>query len=101
MILQIGNLTVEEFIKRVDGDATTEEIDLLESYRTDKATFTNQTQFHIFDNPGISIVIGSDCLGRTGSLWKKINSRKTFNREVNFYPAITEGLLTMDEGDQP
>lgn len=89
MILRLGNLTVAQFMERVGGDATPGEVAELEAARTDEANFTDPTRFHIFDDPGISIVIGADCLTDTLPVWQRINARRPFNREVGFYPAGT------------
>jgi hypothetical protein len=86
----MGNLTVAQFMERVGAAATPEEVEWLERSRTDTAQFTNSDKFHIFDDPAISIVIGADAMNRTIDVWKRINARQEFNREVGFYPATTE-----------
>lgn len=90
MNLRLGNLTVAQFMERVEGAATPDEIEWLERWRTDDANFSDPDAFHVFDDPAISIVIGAGCMNRTGDVWKRINSRRAFNREVGFYPARVE-----------
>lgn len=89
MLIRFGNLTVAQFMERVGGAATPDEIEWLERWRTDAANFTDPDRFHIFDAPGISIVIGAGCMNRTIDVWKRINARQAFNREVGFYPATS------------
>ena len=91
MFLRLGNLTVKEFAKLVEADFTEEELALLESHRTSTASFTDQSKFHIFQDPAISISIGKVALEATLSIWQQANSRKPFNREVGLYP-ISEGV---------
>ncbi|MFJ4173380.1 hypothetical protein [Microbacterium sp. NPDC089696] len=87
----MGNLNVAQFMERVGGAATPAEVEWLERWRTNDANFTDPERFHIFDDPAISIVIGAGCLNRTADVWKRINARQTFNREVGLYPAATPG----------
>lgn len=86
-LLRMGNLTVADFMNNVGAAATPAEIDWLERWRTDNASFTDPDAFHIFDDPAISIVIGKGCMNRTIDVWKRIDARQKFNREVGFYPA--------------
>jgi len=53
---------------------------------------TDPNGFHIFDDPRISITIGSEAVsGRVAEAFKAANARKAFNREVTFYPSSEEG----------
>jgi hypothetical protein len=87
MILRFGNLTVAQFMDSVGAAATSEEIAWLEKRRTNEANFTDSRKFHIFDDPRICIVIGAGCLAETELVWRRIDERQPFNREVGFYPA--------------
>lgn len=88
MNLRFGNLTMRQFADKVEADFTAEELATLESQRTDTAEFTDPTKFHIFDDPGISISIGSECIAAgTLGIFEAANARKTFKVEVAFYPS--------------
>lgn len=83
----LGNLTVAEFASRVGAEFTEEERTELKKYRVQNASKIPTNGFHIFDAPVISIHIGKECLDKTKSIWSASNDRKTWNREVSFYPA--------------
>lgn len=87
MNIKFGNLTMRQFADKVQADFTDEELETLEGYRTDIAEFTDPGKFHIFDDPAISINIGSECIaaGALG-IFTAANTRKTFTGEVAFYP---------------
>jgi len=89
MLLRFGNLTVKQFAARVMSMVSEADEAELESYRTDDANFTDPTKFHIFEDPGISIVIGSEALDATLPIWRRLHREAPFDREVGFYPAET------------
>ena len=86
MFLRLGNLTVKEFEKLVGTEFTEDELNVLESHRTDDASFSDQSKFHIFKDPAVSISIGVGAMASTVSVWKEANDRKPFNRPISFYP---------------
>lgn len=86
MIIKFGNLTVRQFAERVGAEFTPEELELLESHRTDTAGFTDPGKFHIFEDPAISIHIGSAAQVELLPVFSAANARRTFNREITFYP---------------
>ena len=91
MIIKFGNLNMAQFATAVGADFTPEELGFLESRRSSNASMTDPNGFHIFDDPRISITIGSEAVrGRVAEFFKAANARKTFNREVTFYPSSDE-----------
>lgn len=90
MNLRLGNLTVEQFGELVGADLTAEEIAMLETYRTDRADFTDPAKFHIFEHPAVSVVIGQVAFAEAAPVFIAANDRKPFNREVGFYPTTKE-----------
>lgn len=82
--LRFGNLTVAEFAARVGAQFTTQEIETLESRRSDYASFTDKSAFHIFDDPSIAVHLGQDAHDLV-PIFVRANDRSTFTREVGFY----------------
>ena len=85
MFIRFGNLTVTHFAQRVGAEFTPEEIETLESYRTEEAEFSDPNKFHIFEDPAVCVVIGPVALEATKSIWVGADARKQFNRPVGFY----------------
>lgn len=86
MLIKFGNMTVKEFATAVGADFTAEELDYLESKRSDIAEFTDPEAFHIFNDPAISIHLGQLAYqGRVVEVFKAANDRVKFNREVSFH----------------
>lgn len=57
-MINLGNLSIDEFIKRTGYDLSNEDRKLLESHRQDNASINpNSDKFHIFDIP-FSITVG-------------------------------------------
>ena len=83
MFLKLGNLSPEEFANRVGSAFTDDELAYLRSVWSQKATLTSPGDFHIFDDPTISIHIGS-ATGQTVDTFVAANTRSTFNRPVQF-----------------
>ena len=83
MFLRFGNLSPERFAARVDSEFTPDELEYLGSVWSQNATLTGPDDFHIFEDPAIAISIGSTT-SRTLEVFKAANSRKVFNREVDF-----------------
>lgn len=90
MYFKFGNLTVRQFLERIEGEATEEEIATLEAYRTDAAEFTDPARFHIFCDPAISIHIGPAALRDVGPIFMALDARKPFNRPVAFFGVGSE-----------
>lgn len=86
MILKFGNLTVAQFEKRVGTEFTNDEQKLLESHRQDVADVRDPWKFHIFDDPAISITIGSEAMKACKAAFVAANTRAPFNRQITFYP---------------
>lgn len=91
MYMVLGNLTVAQFAERVGASFTDDELELLESHRSNNAQSIPADKFHIFDSPAISVYIGADALGAPLDAFKAANARQPFNREVGFYPASSTG----------
>lgn len=89
MGLVLGNLTVQQFAEAVEAKFTPDEIELLESARTDVAEFTDPAAFHIFDTPQIAVYLGSDLKSDSAVLaaFVAANERSEFSRVVSFYPS--------------
>jgi hypothetical protein len=85
--LRLGNLTVKQFAARVGSMVSEADEAELESYRTNDASFTDPTKFHIFSDPAPSIVIGADALTATLPIWQRMHREAPFDREVGFYSA--------------
>lgn len=84
MYLRFGNLTPEAFAERVGASFTPAELDTLNHFWSQNAKLTGPDQFHIFDDPSITISIGSvDALPL--QVFQAANARKPFNRPVDFY----------------
>lgn len=82
MILFLGNLTIDEFARRVGAEFTADETDYLESVWSRKADLTGPDDWHIFDGPTVAI----GCVtSRTVEIFKAANGRKTFNQPVQFH----------------
>lgn len=84
MYLKFGNLSPEKFAERVGTEFTPDELVHLRSVWSMNATLTGPEDFHIFDDPTISVDIGS-VESRTVVIFAAANARKEFNREVSFY----------------
>lgn len=84
MILKFGNLSPAEFAARVGSEFTEGELAELKSVWSQGAKLRNADDFHIFDDPAISIHIGA-ADSRAVEIFKAANARNTFNREVTFY----------------
>ena len=83
MYLKLGNLSPEKFAERVGTAFTDDELSYLHSVWSKWAGLTGPDDFHIFDDPTISIHIGS-ATGKTIDVFKTANTRSTFNRPVQF-----------------
>lgn len=84
MYLRFGNLTPEAFAERVGTSFTPAELDTLNHFWSQNAKLTGADQFHIFDDPSITISIGSvDALPL--QVFQAANARQPFNRPVSFY----------------
>ena len=86
MYIRFGNLSVKQFALRVGTEFTDEEIELLESHRSAKSTFTDQSKFHIFDDPAITIDIGTVAMAEVGHIFQTAHNRKPFQKTVSLYP---------------
>jgi len=86
MNIRFGNMTVDQFAAAVGAKFTPVQSATLESYRSDRAEFTDPDKFHIFDDPAITISIGSKALAETKAIWLAANELSPFKREVSFYP---------------
>lgn len=84
MYLKLGNLSPEQFATRVGSEFTPDEITYLKSVWSRNATLTGPDDFHIFDNPAISIHVGS-ATTKTLDVFKAANARKQFNDEISFH----------------
>lgn len=85
MHIRFGNLTVRQFADSVGADFADEQIEQLEAYRTDEAMFTDESKFHIFEDPAISVVLGDVAFDETFELFRAANERQSFTREVSFH----------------
>ena len=101
MSFRLGNLSVKEFAERVGTEFAESDVALLESHRSQIADFTDQTRFHIFDAPAISIDIGAVAMEQIMHIFIEAYERKPFNCQVLFYsPTVdprtgeTDGLNT-------
>lgn len=83
MLLRIGNLSPQQFAERVGTEFTAGELKLLGRARSGNAVLTGPNDFHIFDKPGISVTVGSRRCEAL-EIFKAANSRKEFNRPVQF-----------------
>ena len=88
-LIRFGNLTVQQFADKVGADFTADEIAALESQRTDHAEFTDPAKFHIFDDPAVCIVIGTEAERDALPVFCAADGRRSFNRQVSFYPRRT------------
>lgn len=100
MYIKFGNLTVREFAEKVGTEFTDEEVEILESHRSDPATFDDPDKFHIFLDPAISINIGAEAFESTKAIWVAANARKPFNREISFHPLSVEDLANHNAKEQ-
>ena len=83
--IKFGNLTVKQFGERVGTKFTDEELTILESSRSENATVDEYgDNFHIFEDPAISIDFGVFALKKLLPIFKAANDRKPFNRKVFF-----------------
>ena len=83
MNIRLGNLSPREFGERVGSPFTGTEIAYLTERWSGNARLSGPEDFHIFDSPTISVTVGSrkaDVL----AVFVAANSRKPFNREVDF-----------------
>lgn len=84
MNIKFGNLSPLSFASRVGTEFTAAELETLGHFWSQNATLTGPDQFHIFDDPAITIHVGSvDALPL--DVFKAANARKPFNRPVSFY----------------
>ena len=83
MFLKFGNLSPEKFAERVGSAFTDDESTYLRSVRSQNAALTGPDDFHIFDDPSITVHIGS-ATGPTVDVFLAANTRSTFNRPVQF-----------------
>lgn len=83
MYLKLGNLYPEEFAERVGTEFTSDELAYLRGVWSQKAALTGPDDFHIFDDPSISIHIGS-VTSRVVEVFKAANDRSPFNRAIPF-----------------
>lgn len=79
--IMLGNLSPEEFARRVDAEFTDEEIAQLRSTWSQKAELTGPEDFHFFDIP-LAITFGS-MDNKAMEILKAANDRKTFSRPVS------------------
>lgn len=86
MYIRLGNLTVQQFAERVGATFTDEEAATLEVHRSDKAQLTDPSKFHIFEDPALSITIGSDAAKSVLPIFQAADARTQFNQSVPFYP---------------
>lgn len=84
MYLKFGNLSPEEFAKRVGSEFTEDEIAELRSVWSRNATLTGPEDFHIFEDPSITVHIGSP-FARAVEIFRAANGRKEFNQEISFH----------------
>lgn len=84
MMLRLGNLSPEAFAERVGAEFTPEEVAYLRSVWSQKAALVGPDDFHIFDDPAISVTVGAPS-SRTVAVFQAANERKPFNRELSVY----------------
>jgi len=84
MYLKFGNLSPEKFAEKVGATFTDDELSYLHSVWSQKAALIGSNDFHIFDDPAISIHVGSTT-GPTVDVFLAANTRSTFNRPVQFF----------------
>lgn len=82
MKVRFGNLTVKAFIEKTDADFTDDEIEKLESMRSDRAQDTPSGKFHIFADPSIGFVVSKEISKEVVGILKAANTRKVFNKQV-------------------
>ena len=96
MLLRFGNLSPEELAGHVGAVFTDEEITYLRSVWSKHATLTGPDDWHAFDDPAVSIHVGS-AESETVRVLQASNARATWTREVHVY--VDEAWRT-DEGGQ-
>lgn len=84
MLLKLGNLSIEKFAKIVEAEFTKEELIHLNESWSQNASLSADEDFHIFEDPCISIHIGSN-ESDTLKIFVAANNRKEFNREISFH----------------
>lgn len=75
--IMLGNLSPEQFARRVDADFTEEEIAQLRSVWSQQAELTGPEDFHFFDIP-LTMTFGS-MDNEAMKIVKAANERKTFS----------------------
>ena len=84
MYIKFGNLSAEKFAEIVGAEFTEEELQHLNKNWSRKADLTGSEDFHIFDDPAISINVGSTT-SETIKIFIAANARKTFSRSITFH----------------
>lgn len=84
MHIKFGNLSPQAFAEKVGAQFTPDELEHLESVWSQQTKLTSAEDFHIFDNPAISVHIGATD-SRTVEVFSSANDRTAFNRPVTFY----------------
>ena len=84
MLIKFGNVSPKEFAERVGSEFTADEMVHLEAVWSRNAELQSAEDFHIFDDPAISIHIGA-ADSRTVEVFKAANERRTFGCPVMFY----------------
>jgi len=83
MFLKFGNLSPEKFAERVGSAFTDEELAYLHSVWSQNAALVGLDDFHIFDDPSITVHIGS-VASRVVDVFVAADTRLPFNREIQF-----------------
>ncbi len=99
---KLGNLSPEEFAKRVGTEFTADEIARLKEHWSQKADLMGPEDWHVFDAPTVSVHIGSVTCGAV-DVFRAADARRPFNRAVRF--SLDErwkepALAAVEEGEK-
>lgn len=83
MYLRMGNLSPEQFAEKVGTEFTAEEVATLRACWSQQATLTGPNDWHAFDDPAISVTVGSRESPMV-AIATAASARKPFNRPVTF-----------------
>lgn len=81
MQVRFGNLSIEEFEKRIGQELSKEDKIWLEEHRQSNAQHIDKDRFHIFDLP-FCIITGSDISSNLVSLLQKYYDKKSFKESL-------------------
>lgn len=84
MGIKFGNLSPEAFAAQVGATFTQDELAHLHQVWSQQGKLVGPEDFHVFDDPAISIHVGS-VDSRTVEVFQAANARTEFNRPVQFY----------------